>query len=122
MVLMTDHFRCHVSRSATSILMIVIPNNPWYPQISNSEVSVRIKNKILRFEIPVNDLPFMKVLKTDNDISYEKFSFLLRKFALAADMISEISTIKIVHHKEEIFTILKSIFHVNQKRMVKIRE
>lgn len=60
----------------------------------------------------------MHILQTDNDICYKKFGFSFVKETFVAKMISQISSIKVVHNKIQMLAILKGISHVNQERVI----
>lgn len=87
MILMTNNLRCHIPRCPTRILMVIIPHNPRDPQISDPEITVRVKDKILWFEVSVDYLSFMQVFQPDDNVCNKEFCLGLAEFALAADMV-----------------------------------
>lgn len=62
MVLMADHLRRHIARSSTGVLMIIVSHYPRHSQIGYPQISFRIKHKILRFQISVNDFVLMQII------------------------------------------------------------
>jgi len=59
------------------------------------------------------------ILQAYNDICDEKFGLRLNKFSSPSDVITQVSTIQIIHDEVKILSVLKSISHVDNKGMVK---
>ena len=100
--------------------MIIVSNDSGNSKICDSEVAVRIEDKIFRLEISMNNFFVMEVLKADNDVSDEEFGFGLGKLALTTDVVSEVTSVKIVDNKIKIFPILEGVKHVHNERVVKL--
>ncbi len=66
----------------------------------------------------MNDFVFMHILQADNNIGNKKLCFSFIKETFIPKMITQVSSIQIVHNQVQMLTILKSISHINQKRMI----
>lgn len=64
----------------------------------------------------------MQIFQTDNDVGNKKFSLKLTKFAFSSYMVSQISTIQVIHHQIKILSVLKRTCHIDKKRMVKLSQ
>lgn len=61
----------------------------------------------------MNDSMPMKVFQGDDDIRNEKFGFFLIKELSISEMVSQISTIEVIHDHIQVLPVLKSINHIN---------
>lgn len=68
------------------------------------------------------NLMLMQIFQTDNDICNKKFSLKLTKFAFSSYMVSQISTIQVIHHQIKILSVLKRTYHIDKKRMLKLSQ
>lgn len=59
------------------------------------------------------------ILQAYNDICDEKFGLRLNKFPSPSDVVTQVSTIQIIHDEVKILSVLKSISHIDNKGMVK---
>ena len=67
----------------------------------------------------MDDVVIVHVLQAYNDICDEKFCLRLNKFTPSSDVITQVSTIQIIHDQVKILSVLKSISHVDNKGMIK---
>jgi hypothetical protein len=65
----------------------------------------------------MDDIVVMKILQSNNQIRQKEFCLSLSKTTFFPYMISQISSIKIVHNEIEILSVLKCISHVNNERI-----
>lgn len=56
MILPQQHFRGHVTGRATSLMRVLSFPVPCDSQISNTTISVFIKDDILRFDVAMDDI------------------------------------------------------------------
>lgn len=57
----------------------------------------------------------MHVLKAEHNAGQKEASFFFFEFPAIAQMVAQIASIAVVHHKEQVFPVLKGIDHVDQK-------
>jgi len=68
-----DDFRGHISRRATGLFRIILFFFASNPKISDSEVSILLKDKILRFEIAMYNTFVVDILQSEDDVGSDKF-------------------------------------------------
>lgn len=88
MILSAHNLRGHISRSSTGIIGVILPVLPRDTKISDSQISFRVQNKILRLDIPMNNFVFMHVFEPNDDISHKEFSLSLVKDSFVAEVVS----------------------------------
>lgn len=115
MISLTDDLRCHISRSSTCILCVVWLDLPRNPQICDSQVATIIKHQVFWLEITMDNLAGMHVFEAEHDASQKEASFFFFEFSAIAQMVAQISSIAVIHHKEQVFPILERVDHVDQK-------
>lgn len=59
----------------------------------------------------------MHVLKTNDYVTDEKLGLFFRKKTFVSKMVTQITTIKIIHDEIKMFAVLEGIGHVNQEWM-----
>lgn len=119
-VLVADDLGCHVPWSPTRILMVVISHDPRHSQIRYAQVPLRVQHEVLGFEIAVDDLALVQILQPDYDVRNEKFSLRLAELAFAADVVSQIPAVQVVHHQVQVFPVLERAFHVDEEGVLQI--
>lgn len=92
MVLPVDYLRSHISRSATSILIILCNSNPSYTHIGNPKISLLINDQILWLDIPMDNIISMDILQSQYNTAYEEFDDMLWKSPMFSSMVTKIST------------------------------
>ena len=117
MVLPAHYFRGHVARSSTCVSIIVGLDHPSYAQVSGSEVSLVVKHQILWFDVPMDDVVEVKVLKSHQNAGNEEFCLHLLEPSPAAHVIPQITTHEQIHNEVEIFPILEGVGHIDNKRV-----
>lgn len=122
MSLSTHDFRSHISRSSRSVTRIICLLFSSYPQISHPNIPITIQNKVLRLNIPMYNLIIMQVFQPQKDTCHKKPCLFLIKPPLPTYMIPQVSSTQIIHHQIKIIPILKSLAHINQKRVLKLRQ
>lgn len=69
-------------------------------EISNSQVSISIKDQILRLHIPMNDVVLMDVLESNDHVGHEKLTLAFIENPFVSQVISQIPSIEVVHDQE----------------------
>ena len=87
MILPAHHLRGHVSGCSTRVLIVFLFPLTTHTQISDSEVSLRIKDQILGLDIAVDDAVAMQILKAYYQIGNEEFGLSLCELSPSADVI-----------------------------------
>lgn len=67
MVSLANDLRSHVTWGSTGIVSIIWFNFSWYSKVSDSQVATVIDDKILGFQVPVNDLFAVEVFEAEDD-------------------------------------------------------
>jgi hypothetical protein len=75
MIFPHQNLRGHIPRSSTGLIRILSSPIPRYSKISDPTVSLLIKNDILGFQIPVNDIFGMKIVQSFHNASDNKFYY-----------------------------------------------
>lgn len=75
MIFPHQNLRRHIPWSSTGLIRILSPPISRYSKISDATVSLLVKNDILRFQIPVNDIFGMKVVQSFHNASDDKFYY-----------------------------------------------
>ena len=64
----------------------------------------------------------MEILETKDNTADKKFDYMLRKLLSSPYLEPQVSSRHIVHDEIEVVSILKSIDHVDQERMLELAE
>ena len=67
----------------------------------------------------MNDAVIMHILEPDNQVGNKELRLDLSESTLLPNMVSQVTSIEIVHNQIEILSVLKGIAHVDNKRVVK---
>ena len=118
MVLAAHDFRCHVSWSSTCVSVIVWLHNSGDTQVCQSQISFFVKYQILWLYVPVNDIVQMQELKAVHNGCNEELCLLFGKPSSTAHVISQVASCQQVHHQVQSFSILESIIHIDNERML----
>ena len=62
--------------------------DPCYSEVSQSQVAFIVEDKVLRFEIPVNNVIVMHVLKTKYDTRHKKLDYMFWKTLMLTNLVS----------------------------------
>ena len=122
MILGSDHFRCHISRSATCVFMVVGAGNPSDSQVGYSQIAFGVDDKILWFDVPMDDAILVEVVQTQKDAANKEFNDVLREFVISADLVAKITAGHQIHDEIEVFSVLESVYHIDQERMFQLCE
>ena len=95
--------------------MVILPNLSGNPQISNSQVALRIEHHILGFHITMDDLILVQILQSNYHVGDKEFSLTLVESTPSSNMISQIAPVDVVHQQVKILPVLKSGHHVDDK-------
>lgn len=117
---MANNFWSHITRRPARVLTVIVSYNARDSKVSNPKISFLIENKILRFQVAMDNFMLVKVLEANYDVCNEEFSLGLAKFPFCPNMVSEIASVQVIHDKIEIFPILECALHVNQERMMQV--
>ena len=99
-VLSAHHLWSHVSRCSARIVRVILPVLTRDAEISNSQVSISIKDQILRLHIPMNDVVLMDVLESNDHVGHEKLTLAFIENPFVSQVISQIPSIEVVHDQE----------------------
>lgn len=77
----------HIARSSTGILVIVLPDHSRDAEISESEVSIGVKDQILWLKIAMDNAMTMEVFQCKDDTREKEFSFSLAEELAIADVV-----------------------------------
>lgn len=113
MVLSIDNLGRHVSRSPRSVFIVFFFHNPGYPHISQPQVPFLVNYDILWFDVSVNDVIAMHVLKAQKDAANKKFYDMLWKSLPLSNLVPQIPAWQIIHDQVKVRTILKRINHIH---------
>lgn len=115
MICLANNFRGHVSRSSTCIISIVWFYFSWYSKVSDSKVATIINDKVLGFQIPMDDLLAVKVFETDDNAGQKEPGFFFFELSAISKVIPQITSITVIHDQIEVFPVLEGAGHVHQK-------
>ena len=122
MVHSANDFRSHVARSATGLFRVAFFLLASHSKICDSKISILFKNKILRFEVSMDDSFWVDVLQTQNNAACNEFwitesytGLFLSEELVEAEMVPQISSPEILHDHVEILSILEGWDHVDDE-------
>lgn len=98
MIHSTNDLWSHVTRGTTCLISIILSNFSSNSKVSYMNISILLKNNILRLQVSMNYSMRMNILKSLNNASNYKSSLLLIEILIKAHMISKITTSKIFHN------------------------
>ena len=122
MVLLAEDLGGHIAGGPARLLGILFLIMPGYTEISNSQISQFIQDDVLRFNISVNDVTLVKVVKCLQQAADKEFGLLLSELLLLINMVSEIPSRHVVQTYIEVFSVLKGIIHVDEEGMFQLRQ
>lgn len=79
MILPLHNLRSHISWCSRCVFLVLSFHSPRDAKISNSQVALLVKNEILRFEISVDYVLFVEVLKGEDKTRNEELHLLFTK-------------------------------------------
>ena len=99
MVHLADNLRSHIARCPGSILFIFRRIFSRHSHICKSEVSFWVENEVFRFDISMNNIVLVKILKTEKDAADKKFDYRFRKLLNSTDLEPQISSWHVVYYE-----------------------
>ena len=72
-VLAAHHFGCHITRSARCVLGILWVKNSCNTEVGNPQIPLIVKNKVLRFDVSMQNAVLVKILKRHQHARAEEF-------------------------------------------------
>ena len=94
MVLSAHNLWSHVARSPTRVLIIFSFDRASDSKIRNSHIPFRIKDKVFRLDVSMNNFLVMDILEAEQNGSNEELGLFLSKFPFPADVIAKITSIE----------------------------
>jgi hypothetical protein len=88
--------------------------------VSNKPLTVVFYDQILWFDVAVNDIFLVDVLKSLNKTSHKELGRLLVEASVSANVVTQVTTRKIVHYQVKVFTVLESVVHVHDECVVEL--
>ncbi len=117
----THHLGSHVARRSGGFFPIVRISLPRDAEICEFQVAAFIEDQIFGFQISVNVVLLMDVVQRKNDAGSKETSLSFTEFSLKTEVKSEISPSQQIQGKIEMPSILESVLHVHDKRVVEFR-
>jgi hypothetical protein len=87
------HFWSHIPWRAAGVLGVIDSELPGNAQISDSDVALGVKYYIFRFDIAMDDLVFVEVLKSNEDVGHEELGLSFVEVAFVAEMVAEVASV-----------------------------
>jgi hypothetical protein len=115
MVLSAHNFGRHVARSSGCFARVIWSKDSGNSEVSQSQVALIVKNKILWFDISVDDLGLMDCVKSVDQAGDEESSLLFRKLLFSSDVITQISAQQKVHHQIKCLFVLEGVMDVDDE-------
>ena len=93
----------------------------------NVKLTIIFKHQILRFNIPVDNVFVVDVLQpchqTRNEESYNNGQvgitcLLLWEPSMSTNVVSEVASIQNIHDQINVFSVLESVVHIDDKRVL----
>lgn len=72
MIHTTHDLRSHVSRSSRGVCCVIRGDVAGDTQVSYADISIRVEDKIFGFDVPVDDVVGVEVIKANKDAGDEK--------------------------------------------------
>lgn len=112
----------HVARSSWRVIPIILLPFSRDSEITQSHVSVHPDQKVFRLDVSVKYSHFMNIFKSSHCSSNNELKLLFIKLCPLFQIVPHIASIDQVGDYIHPFSILKSIIHVNHKRMLNLRK
>ncbi len=122
MILATHHFRGHVAGSATSVLIVVGPNDTCDAQVGESQVPFPVEHQVLRLDVSVDDAVLVQVVESENETCTEELGLVLVEASHLAGVEAEVSSREVVHDEVEVLLVLEGTLHVHDKVVLDLRQ
>jgi hypothetical protein len=122
MILAAHDLWSHIAGSTTSVSVIVWFDNTGNTQVCGTQVALVIKDQILRFDVAVDNIIEMEILKSNQNASDKKLSLHLLETPAAAHVVAEVATDKQVHNEVKVLTILEGVGHIDDEWMLELRK
>ncbi len=90
MVLSIDNLGRHVPRSPRSVFIVFFFHNSGYPHVSQPQVPFLVNYDILGFDVSVNNVIAVHVLKAQKDAANKKFYDMLWKSLPLSNLVPQI--------------------------------
>lgn len=84
MILTTHDFWSHIARGTAGIVGVVLTELSRNAKISDSQIAFRVKDQVLRLDVPMDNFILVHVLQANQNVADEEFSFSLVKDPLIA--------------------------------------
>ena len=91
-------------------------------QVSNSEITIAVHQKVFRFDVSVDHAVVVHVLETNDAATHKEFGFLFTEMLPFVVMIPQISTSNQVGDQVQVLIVLEGIKHVDEERMIELTE
>ena len=88
--------------------------------VGDATVSVGVEDKILGFDVSVDDFISVHVLEADEDVGHKELGLFLSEGSFVSQVIAQVTAVQVVYYEVEMLSVLKSCCHVDQKGVVQV--
>lgn len=113
--LLAQHLGSHVTRSATCVQSLLAVFGPCNAEVGEPEVAQLIKDQILRFDVSVENSPFVNVLNRGDDAGDQKLRLVLAKFVSISQATPQVGSRQKIHHQVEVIPVVEGADHVSDE-------
>lgn len=121
-VLSVHDFGGHVPRSARCVLRVLIALDTRDSKVSDAEVAVALNDEVLWLNVAVNYVFFVDIFQALHETRNEESSLFFVEFAFCTEVVPQVPPREIVHYQVEVFAILEREMHVDNVRVLQVRE
>ena len=118
MILSIQHFRSHITWRPLHILKVFFSIFPSYPKVSDLNVPIPIEHQVLRLDILVDYAILMYIFQSNRQAANYELDLLLTKLTYLCMIVSQVTSTHKITDKVDILSVLESVLHVDQKRVM----
>jgi hypothetical protein len=111
----------HVARCSACVCSVIFTPGPGNTEIGDSDVPMFVHDDVFGLYVSVYNLVAMDVLEAEDEAAYKKLGQGLAKVFTCTEVVPQFAPREVVHNKIQVFLVLKSVVHVDNVIVSKLR-
>ena len=111
----------HVARCPACVSSVIFTPGPGNTEIRDSDISMFVHDDVFGFYVSVDNLVLVDVLEAEDEAADKKLGQGLAEVFTCAEVVPQFAPREVVHNKVQVVLVLKSVVHVDNVIMAKLR-
>jgi len=111
----------HVARCPACVCSVIFTPGPGNTEVGDSDVPMLVHDDVFGLYVSMNNLVLVDVLEAEDETADKELGQGLAEVFTRAEVVPQFAPREVVHYKVQVFLVLKSVVHVDNVIMAKLR-